>query len=70
MNEDILKGNWNEIKGSVQKQWGKLTDDQITQINGDRTKLAGSIQKSYGIAREEAEKQLKDWEDKQDSDAV
>ncbi len=63
MNEDILQGKWNELKGSVQQKWGKLTDDDMTRINGDRTKLAGTIQKNYGIARDEAEKQLKEWED-------
>ena len=64
MNEDILKGEWQVLKGSVQKKWGKLTDDELTQINGSRTKLSGTIQKSYGIQREEADKQLKEWEDK------
>ncbi len=64
MNEDILKGKWNEMKGSVQKKWGKLTDDDLAQINGDRTMLTGKIQKVYGLKREEAEKQLKDWEDR------
>ena len=44
MNEDIIEGKWNEIKGDVQKKWGKLTDDDIEQINGDRTKLSGRIQ--------------------------
>lgn len=62
MNEDIIKGKWTEIKGSVQKQWGKLTNDDITRINGDRTKLAGRIQQLYGVASDEAERQLKDWE--------
>lgn len=64
MNEDILKGKWNELKGSVKQKWGKLTDDDLAQINGDRTRLAGTIQKTYGIEREEVEKQLKDWEDR------
>jgi uncharacterized protein YjbJ (UPF0337 family) len=64
MNEDILKGKWKELKGSAQKQWGKLTDDDFDQINGDRTILIGKIQKAYGIQRDEVEKQLKDWEDK------
>ncbi|MBL8713638.1 MAG: CsbD family protein [Alphaproteobacteria bacterium] len=63
MNEDILQGKWNELKGSIQEKWGKLTDDDMTRINGDRIKLAGTIQKNYGIARDEAEKQLKEWED-------
>jgi uncharacterized protein YjbJ (UPF0337 family) len=68
MNQDIIKGQWNEIKGAVQQKWGKLTDDDITQINGDRTKLAGQIQKAYGITRDNAERQLTDWETKQRSD--
>lgn len=63
MNEDILQGKWNELKGSIREKWGKLTDDDMTRINGDRIKLAGTIQKNYGIARDEAEKQLKEWED-------
>ena len=64
MNEDIIKGNWNEAKGSILKKWGKLTNDDIEQINGDRIKLAGKIQKVYGLERDEAEKQLKDWEER------
>lgn len=63
MNNDMIKGEWKEIKGAVQKKWGKLTNDDLAMINGDRTKLAGSIQKAYGIQRDEAEKQLKEWED-------
>ncbi len=68
MNKDIIKGQWNEIKGAVQQKWGKLTDDDIAQINGDRTKLAGQIQKAYGITRDNAERQLTQWEDQQRSD--
>ncbi len=63
MNEDIIKGKWNQFKGDVQKKWSKLTDDQLDQVNGNRTKLLGTIQESYGIAKDEAEKQLKAWED-------
>lgn len=62
MNKEILEGNWNQIKGEVQKRWGKLTNDNLDQINGNRTKLLGIIQESYGVAKEEAEKQVKDWE--------
>lgn len=65
MNEDIIKGKWNEVKGAVQKKWGKLTNDDIAQINGDRTRLAGRIQSAYGLRRDEAEQQLKEWEDQQ-----
>lgn len=62
MNKDIFEGNWKKLKGNVQKQWGKLTNDHLDQINGSREKLSGAIQKSYGIAREDAEKQMKEWE--------
>jgi uncharacterized protein YjbJ (UPF0337 family) len=68
MNKDIIKGDWNEIKGSVQKKWGKLTNNDLDQINGDRNELAGKIQKVYGLQRDEAEKQLKAWEDKNRED--
>jgi uncharacterized protein YjbJ (UPF0337 family) len=61
MNSDELKGKWNQLKGSAKSQWGKLTDDELTQIEGDRDKLVGKIQEKYGVAREEAEKQVKEW---------
>lgn len=64
MNQDIIQGKWNELKGSVKKRWGKLTDDDIAEINGNREKLAGRIQSAYGLAKDEAEKQLKEWEDR------
>ncbi len=63
MNKDILEGNWKELKGNAQKHWGKLTNDHLDQINGSREKLSGAIQKNYGIAREEAERQMKEWEE-------
>ena len=68
MNEDIIKGEWKEVKGSIQKRWGNLTNDDLDQINGDRTKLSGKIQKAYGLQRDEAEKQLKAWEDRADKE--
>lgn len=62
MNKDIFAGNWKQLKGSVQAKWGELTDDHLDQIEGNRDKLIGSIQKNYGIARDEAEKQVSEWE--------
>lgn len=62
MNKDYLMGNWKQFKGEVQRQWGKLTDDQLDQIEGNREKLAGKLQESYGIAQDEAEKQISAWE--------
>jgi uncharacterized protein YjbJ (UPF0337 family) len=64
MNKDVLEGNWKQFKGEVQKQWGKLTDDQLDQIQGSQEKLLGQLQESYGLSRDEAEKQYKEWADK------
>lgn len=63
MNWDIVEGNWKQFKGNVKTQWGKLTDDQLDVIAGKRAALAGKIQESYGITKDEAEKQLKAFED-------
>ncbi len=61
MNKDQIIGNWKQLKGEAQKQWGKLTDDQFDQIGGDLTKLEGHIQESYGIGKDEASKQVNEW---------
>jgi uncharacterized protein YjbJ (UPF0337 family) len=63
MNWDQIAGNWKQIKGVVREKWGKLTDDDVDVIAGRREILLGKIQEKHGIAREEAEKQLKAWED-------
>jgi uncharacterized protein YjbJ (UPF0337 family) len=62
MNKDQMIGNWEQLKGNVVKQWGKLTDDHVAEVKGDRQVLAGKIQETYGIAKEEAEDQVKKWE--------
>jgi len=59
MNEDVLKGKWKEIKGGVKEKWGKLTDDDITQIEGKQEKLLGLLQKTYGYSKEKADKEYK-----------
>lgn len=59
MNEDILKGKWKEIRGAVKQKWGKLTDDDLTQVKGAKDKLLGLLQKRYGYAREKAEQEYK-----------
>lgn len=61
MNWDRIEGNWNQFKGQAQQQWGKLTDQDLTEIRGTRTELAGRLQERYGIARDEAERQIDDW---------
>ena len=63
MNTDIIKGNWKEIKGKAKQQWGKLTDDDLQQIDGKREELIGKIQKQYGYERDRAEDEVKRWED-------
>jgi uncharacterized protein YjbJ (UPF0337 family) len=63
MNWDRIEGNWKQFKGSAKQQWGKLTDDQLDVIAGKRDSLAGRIQESYGISKDEAEKQLAEWQD-------
>ncbi|MDH4394109.1 MAG: CsbD family protein [Limnobacter sp.] len=65
MNKDIFEGNWKQLKGKVQQQWGSLTNDDLDVIDGKRRELAGKIQERYGYSKEEAEKQLNDWESKQ-----
>ncbi|MBT2322584.1 CsbD family protein [Variovorax paradoxus] len=62
MNKDTIEGNWKQLKGKVKQQWGKLTDDDFDVIAGKRDELLGRIQERHGISREEAEKQVKEWE--------
>ncbi len=57
MNSDILKGKWKEIKGGLKNQWGKLTDDDVTQIEGKEEKLLGILQKRYGYTKDQAQKE-------------
>ena len=61
MNKDRIDGSWEQVKGSVQEAWGKLTHDDLAVVEGDRKQLAGKIQERYGIAKDEAEKQIHDW---------
>jgi len=62
MNWDRIEGRWQEARGKVREQWGKLTDDDLDRIDGQREQLAGKIQETYGIGKDEAERQLSDWE--------
>ena len=62
MNWDRMEGNWKQVKGSVKARWGKLTDDQLNVIAGKRDSLVGKIQETYGISKDETEKQLVDWQ--------
>lgn len=57
-----IEGNWNEFAGKAREQWGKLTDDDIAVIKGQRQQLLGKLQIRYGIAKEEAEQQVAEWQ--------
>jgi len=61
MNWDRIEGNWKQLRGKAQQQWGKLTDDDLTYVKGRRVELVGKIQERYGIAKDEAEKQVDNW---------
>ncbi|MDP2018608.1 CsbD family protein [Hydrogenophaga sp.] len=62
MNWDRIEGNWKQLKGRVTAQWGKLTDDDFDVVAGRREQLAGKIQERYGVAKDEAERQVAAWE--------
>lgn len=62
-NQDILGGKWKQLRGQVKQKWGKLTDDELDRVEGRAEELAGLLQERYGLAREEAKKQLKDMAD-------
>ncbi|HVZ29959.1 MAG TPA: CsbD family protein [Asticcacaulis sp.] len=66
MNSDRINGSWEQVKGHVQRAWGKLTDDDLSVIEGDRKLLTGKIQERYGIAKDEADKQIREWNEKAD----
>jgi len=62
MNWDTIQGNWKQLTGRAKQQWGKLTDDDLQVVEGHRDMLSGKIQERYGIAKDEADKQLSAWE--------
>ena len=62
MNWDRIEDNWKQLKGSVKEQWDKLSNHQLDVIAGKRENLAGKIQEMYGISRDDAEKQLNEWQ--------
>ena len=62
MNWDRIEGNWKQVTGKAKEQWGKLTSDDFDVVAGRRDQLAGKIQERYGVAKDEAEKQVNDWQ--------
>lgn len=61
MNWDQITGNWKQFKGQVKEKWGKLTDDDLTTIDGKREQLAGVLQKKYGYAKEQTDRELDEF---------
>ena len=61
MNKDIIQGNWHEIKGKLKQQWGKLTDDEINQMEGNYDELTGILQKQYGYRKDEVKKEIESF---------
>jgi len=70
MNKDQFKGTWTQFKGELKKQWGKFTDDDLLQIEGDYQKFQGTLQAKYGDQKEEVSGWADQWFERQDSDAV
>jgi len=62
MNEDKIKGQWKQLAGKLKTKWGTLTDDDLKIAEGDSEYLAGKIQERYGVARDEAHKQVKEFD--------
>ncbi len=63
MNWDRIEGNWKEFKGKVKQQWGDLTDDDLTVIEGNRDQLEGRLQERYGYAKDKARQEVNSWLD-------
>jgi len=63
MNEDRIKGQWEQLQGKLKARWGKLTDDDLKVAEGSSEYLAGKLQERYGIAKDEAMKQLKEFDE-------
>jgi uncharacterized protein YjbJ (UPF0337 family) len=62
VNQDIIKGKWTQLGGKLKEKWGKLTDDDVNMLSGHREYLVGKLQERYGIAKEKAETQIKEFE--------
>ncbi len=61
MNWDQVEGKWKQLKGEAKTRWGKLTDDDLDVVAGQRDKLIGRIQERYGVAKDQAQREVEDW---------
>ena len=62
MNQDIIQGKWTQIKGSLKTKWGKLTDDDLSRMDGNHQYLVGKLEERYGWDKEQAERQIREFE--------
>lgn len=58
---DILQGQWKQLRGKIQEEWGNLTDDDLDRVNGQYDQLVGALQERYGYGKVEAEARLSDF---------
>ncbi len=65
MNQDVIQGKWKQLKGALRQEWGKLTESDYEQIAGSKDKLIGKLQERYGYGRDEAEREVEDFETRQ-----
>jgi uncharacterized protein YjbJ (UPF0337 family) len=70
MNADVIKGKWHQLKGEAKSRWGRLTDDDLDRVAGDSERLIGRVQERYGYARHDAEREVKDFFDQRDEEAI
>ena len=62
MNWNEISGQWTQLKGKLKEHWGKLTDDELEAIAGSREKFLGKLQEKHGLSKDEAERQLEEWQ--------
>jgi uncharacterized protein YjbJ (UPF0337 family) len=62
MNNDIIRGKWTQIKGSLKSKWGKLTEDDLARADGNREYVIGKLQERYGWAKDQAEREMHQFE--------
>jgi uncharacterized protein YjbJ (UPF0337 family) len=62
MHWNEISGQWTQFKGRLKEQWGELTDDELEAIAGNRERLVGKLQEKHGLTKDEAERQLEEWQ--------
>jgi len=62
MNQDVIQGQWQQLKGSLKAKWGKLTDDDLSRAQGNHQYLVGRLQERYGWQKEQAEREIREFE--------